>query len=140
MIIQRRNVMAKENPADRRYSKEHEWAKDNGDGTIVMGITDHAQEMLTDIVYVELPAIGKKVKQMDTVAVVESVKSVSDVYSPVSGEVIEVNKILEERPDLINQDAFGEGWIAKIRMDNPSELKGLMDAAGYSQFIKEEKH
>ncbi len=132
--------MAKENPADRRYSKEHEWAKDNGDGTITMGITDHAQELLTDIVYVELPAAGKKVKQMETVAVVESVKSVSDVYSPVSGEVVEVNQVLENKPELINQDAFGEGWIAKIRMENPSELNNLLDAAGYTAFLKEEAH
>lgn len=132
--------MAKENPADRRYSKEHEWAKDNGDGTVTMGITDHAQEMLTDIVYVELPAAGKKVKQMETVAVVESVKSVSDVYSPVSGEVIEVNQVLENQPELINQDAFGEGWIVKIRMENPSELNSLLDAAGYTAFLKEETH
>lgn len=87
--------MSKPNPSDRKYSKEHEWAMDNRDGTIKMGITDHAQELLTDVVFVELPAIGKKVKQMEPMAVVESVKSVSDVFSPVSGEVIEVNKELE---------------------------------------------
>jgi glycine cleavage system H protein len=132
--------MAKENPADRRYSKEHEWAKDNGNGTVTMGITDYAQEMLTDIVYVELPAPGKKVKQMETVAVVESVKSVSDVYSPVSGEVVRVNQLLENKPELINQDAFGEGWIAVIKMDNPAELSVLMDAAGYTSFLQEVKH
>ncbi len=132
--------MSKQNPADRKYTKEHEWARDNGDGTITMGITDHAQELLTDIVYVELPAIGKKVRQMEPVAVVESVKSVSDVYAPVSGEVIEVNQILENRPELVNQDAFGEGWMVKLRMDNPAELNNLMDAAGYSEMIKEAKH
>jgi len=132
--------MSKPNPADRKYTKEHEWAKDNGDGTITMGITDHAQELLTDIVFVELPAIGKKVKQMEQLAVVESVKSVSDVYAPVSGEVKEVNKVLENHPELVNQDAFGEGWMAKLKMDNPAELNNLMDAAGYSEMIKEEKH
>ncbi len=132
--------MAKENPSDRRYSKEHEWGKDNGDGTITMGITDYAQEMLTDIVYVELPAPGKKIKQMETVAVVESVKSVSDVYSPVSGEVIAVNEALESKPELVNQDAFGAGWIAKIRMTDPGELKNLLDAAAYTAFLKEVKH
>ncbi len=132
--------MSKQNPADRKYTKEHEWARDNGDGTITMGITDHAQELLTDIVYVELPAIGKKVRQMEPVAVVESVKSVSDVYAPVSGEVIEVNQIIENRPELVNQDAFGEGWMVKLRMDNPAELNNLMDAAGYSEMIKEAKH
>jgi glycine cleavage system H protein len=132
--------MSKPNPADRKYTKEHEWAKDNGDGTITMGITDHAQELLTDIVFVELPAIGKKVKQMEQLAVVESVKSVSDVYAPVSGEVKEVNKVLENHPELVNQDAFGEGWMAKLKMDNPAELNNLMDAVGYSEMIKEEKH
>ena len=132
--------MAKPNPDDRRYSKEHEWAKDNGDGTITMGITDHAQELLTDIVFVELPEMGKKVEQMEPVAVVESVKSVSDVYSPVSGEVVEVNDILEEQPELINQDAFGEGWIARIKMDDPAELDNLMDAVSYTSLAEEEEH
>ncbi|MDD5167298.1 MAG: glycine cleavage system protein GcvH [Syntrophales bacterium] len=132
--------MSKVNPRDRRYSKEHEWVFDGDDGTVTMGITDHAQELLTDIVYVELPEIGKKVKQMDPVAVVESVKSVSDVFSPVTGEVIEVNKKLEENPEMINQDAFGKGWIAKLRMDNPAELEGLMDAAAYEEMIVKEVH
>lgn len=132
--------MPKSNPSDRMYSKEHEWAMNNGDGTVTMGITDHAQELLTDIVFVELPAIGKKVKQMEPIAVVESVKSVSDVFSPVSGEVIAVNKELEEHPELVNQDAFGQGWMAKLRMDDPAELNNLMDAARYTEMIKEEKH
>ena len=105
-----------------------------------MGITDHAQELLTDIVYVELPAVGKKVKQMETVAVVESVKSVSDVYAPVSGEVLEVNTRLEGEPERINKDAFGEGWIARIKMDDPAELNLLMEAAGYEALIKESGH
>jgi len=132
--------MAKPNPTDRKYTKEHEWALDQGSGVVVMGITDHAQELLTDIVYVELPKVGKKVKQMETVAVVESVKSVSDVYSPVSGEVIEVNGRLENEPELINKDAFGEGWIAKIKMDQPAELNNLMDASAYEAMIKETAH
>jgi glycine cleavage system H protein len=132
--------MAKENPTDRQYTREHEWAKDNGDGTVTMGITDHAQEMLTDIVFVELPAKGKKVKQAEAIAVVESVKSVSDVYSPVSGEVIEQNLPLEEHPELINQDAFGQGWIVQIKMDDPQELNTLLDAAGYEAYLKEVQH
>jgi glycine cleavage system H protein len=132
--------MSKPNPADRKYTKEHEWAKDNGNGTITMGITDHAQELLTDIVFVELPPVGKKVKQMQPLAVVESGKSVSDVYSPVSGEVLEVNSVLEAHPELVNQDAFGEGWIAKLKMDNPGELMNLMDAAGYEDMVREDKH
>ena len=132
--------MAKPNPTDRKYTKEHEWALDQGNNMVVMGITDHAQELLTDIVYVELPKVGKKVRQMETVAVVESVKSVSDVYSPVSGEVIEVNGRLENEPELINKDAFGEGWIARIKMDQPEELNNLMGASGYDAMIKEAAH
>jgi glycine cleavage system H protein len=89
---------------------------------------------------VELPPVGKKVKQMQPLAVVESVKSVSDVYSPASGEVVEVNSVLEAHPELVNQDAFGEGWIAKLRMDDPGELMYLMDAAGYDDMIREDKH
>lgn len=132
--------MSKTSPADRLYSKDHEWVKDNGDGTAVIGITDYAQEMLTDIVFVELPPIGKKVAQGEPVAVVESVKSVSDVYAPVSGEVIEVNVELENAPDLINSDAFGKGWIAKLKLENPAEMTSLLGAADYEGLIKEEKH
>jgi glycine cleavage system H protein len=132
--------MSKSNPTDRFYSKDHEWVKDNGDGTAVVGITDYAQEMLTDIVFVELPPIGKKVAQGEPMAVVESVKSVSDVYAPVSGEVIDINKTLEETPELINEDAFNEGWIAKLKLENAAELKSLLNAADYEALIKEEKH
>ena len=132
--------MSKTNPADRLYSKDHEWVKDNSDGTAVVGITDYAQEMLTDIVFVELPAVGKKVAQGEPVAVVESVKSVSDVYAPVSGEVIAVNQALEETPELINRDAFGEGWIAKLKLENPNEMTSLLGAADYDRLIQEEKH
>ncbi len=132
--------MSKANPTDRFYSKDHEWAKDKGDGTVITGITDYAQEMLTDIVFVELPPIGKKVKQGEPVAVVESVKSVSDVYAPVSGEVVAINNKLEDEPALINQDAFGEGWIAILRVSNSGELANLLSAADYEKIIKEEKH
>lgn len=132
--------MSKSNPTDRLYSRDHEWVKDNGDGTAIIGISDYAQEMLTDIVFVELPAIRKKVAKSEPMAVVESVKSVSDVYAPVSGEIIDVNKKLENTPELINQDAFGEGWIAKMRLSDASELKALLNAADYEQFTKEEKH
>ena len=131
--------MSKQNPADRGYSRDHEWVKDNGDGTVIVGITDYAQEMLTDIVFVELPPIGKKVTKGDAVAVVESVKSVSDVYAPVSGEVIAVNNKLEEEPALINQDAFGEGWIVKMRLDDAGERKMLLSADDYDEMLKEEK-
>ncbi|MHB8138511.1 MAG: glycine cleavage system protein GcvH [Smithellaceae bacterium] len=133
-------MMSKSNPADRLYSKDHEWIKDNGDGTAVVGITDYAQEMLTDIVFVELPPIGKKVAPGEPLAVVESVKSVSDVYAPVGGEVIDVNKTLEDTPELLNRDAFNEGWIAKLKLDNAAELKSLLSAADYDALIKEERH
>jgi glycine cleavage system H protein len=132
--------MSKPNPTDRLYSKDHEWVKDNGDGTALVGITDYAQEMLTDIVFVELPAIGKKVAQGEPVAVVESVKSVSDVYAPVGGEVMDVNKALEDTPELLNRDAFGEGWIAKLKIGQADELKTLLSAEAYDALIQEEKH
>jgi len=132
--------MAKPSPQDRKYTKEHEWAKADGAGTVTMGITDHAQELLTDVVYVELPAVGRKVRQQEPIAVVESVKSVSDVYAPVSGEVIEVNQALEASPELVNKDAFGAGWIARIRMEAPAELDGLMTADQYEEHIKASPH
>jgi len=131
--------MAKPSPNDRKYTKEHEWAKADG-ADAAMGITDHAQELLTDVVYVELPKVGRKVKQMEPIAVVESVKSVSDIFAPVSGEVVEVNQALEATPELVNKDAFGEGWIARIRLENPSELDGLMSAEQYEEFIKANPH
>jgi glycine cleavage system H protein len=132
--------MSKPNPTDRLYSKEHEWVIDNGDGTVTVGITDYAQEMLTDIVFVELPAIGRKVTRGEAMAVVESVKSVSDVYSPVSGEILDVNKSLEDTPELVNQDAFGEGWIARLKLTDAGEIKSLLSAADYDALIREEKH
>lgn len=132
--------MSKQNPTDRLYSRDHEWAKNIGDGVVEVGITDYAQEMLTDIVFVELPAVGKEVTKGSPVAVVESVKSVSDVYSPVTGEVIEVNSKLEDDPALINQDAFGDGWIVRMRLENPNELDSLLDAVAYEALLAEEKH
>ena len=132
--------MSNPNPTDKLYSRDHEWVKDNGDGTVIVGITDYAQEMLTDIVFVELPPIGKKVTKGDAVAVVESVKSVSDVYAPVSGEVTAVNNKLEEEPALINQDAFGDGWIVKMRLADANELKSLLSSTDYEKLVKEEKH
>lgn len=131
--------MSKPNPTDRYYSRDHEWLIYYSDGTALIGITDYAQEMLTDIVFVDLPEIGRKVVPHTTVAVVESVKSVSDIFSPVTGEVIEVNSALEETPELINQDAFGEGWIVSMRLSNPDELKMLLTAADYEEMLKEEK-
>ncbi|MCX7981414.1 MAG: glycine cleavage system protein GcvH [Syntrophales bacterium] len=127
--------MAKQNPRDRKYTPEHEWVLEKGDGHVVVGITDFAQEQLTDIVYVELPEIGRKVERGDQLAVVESVKSVSDVYAPVSGVVVEVNRRLESDPGLINRDAFGEGWIAVLEMNNSREWLLLMEAGDYEAMI-----
>jgi glycine cleavage system H protein len=131
--------MSKPNPTDRYYSRDHEWVIYYSDGTAMIGITDYAQEMLTDIVFVDLPEIGRKVVQHATVAVVESVKSVSDIFAPVSGEVIDINAELEDTPELINQDAFGDGWIVKMRLSNPEELTMLLTAADYEDMLKEEK-
>ena len=129
--------MAKTNPEGLKYTKEHEWAKVDGK-IVTMGITDHAQELLTSLVFVELPKVGKIAEQTKTLAVVESVKSVSDVYAPVSGEVVEVNTNLTKKPGTINEDAFGGGWIAKIKMADPKELDKLMDADSYTKFCQKE--
>jgi len=119
-------------PDGLRYSKEHEWVKQEGENGRI-GITDHAQDELTEIVFVELPKIGKKVKKGDALGVVESVKTVSDIYSPVSGEVIDANKALEDSPQLINQSPYDKGWFALIKLAETSELSGLMDAASYKK-------
>jgi len=132
--------MSKINPVDRKYSKDHEWIMVDGEGTAWLGITDHAQEMLTDIVFVELPEIGRKVQAGEAVAVIESVKSVSDVYSPIGGEVIEANQLLENKPEQINKDAFGEGWIVRLKMVDTTELNSLMSAEEYEKTLTETTH
>lgn len=119
------------------YTKEHEWVRvENGDATI--GVTHHAQEQLGDIVFVELPETGSRIAAGDSLGSVESVKAVSDVYAPVGGEVVEVNALLSEKPELINQDPHGEGWIAKIRLSNKAELDGLLSADDYEAYLAEE--
>jgi len=123
-------------PEELKYSKDHEWVKVEGDIAIV-GITDYAQTELGDIVYVELPEVGTKVQKGDTVATVEAVKTAADVYAPVSGEIVEVNKALEEHAELINKDPYGEGWIVKIKMTNPDELNELLSAEEYKKLIGE---
>jgi len=132
--------MSKINPTDRKYSKDHEWIRVDGEGTAWLGITDHAQEMLTDIVFVELPEIGRKVQAGEAVAVIESVKSVSDVYSPIGGEVIEANQLLENKPEQINKDAFGEGWIVRLKIVDTTELNSLMSAEEYEMTLTETTH
>lgn len=121
-------------PADFRYTKEHEWVRAEGEiGTV--GITFHAQKELGDIVYVDLPKLGTQVAQGKTLGSVESVKAVSDIYSPVTGEVIEVNQALAEAPERLNQDPHGEAWLVKIRMTAPEEVSQLLSAADYETYI-----
>ena len=120
-----------------KFSKEHEWVSVAGD-IATIGITNHAQEQLGDVVFVELPAIGKKVSKGGDAAVVESVKAASEVYAPVTGEVVDVNKELEADPALVNRGAEGDGWFMKIKLSNPAELSELMDKAAYDKFVAEQ--
>lgn len=119
-----------------KYTKEHEWVRVDGDvGTV--GITDHAQQQLGDLVFVELPAVGKKIAQGDEAAVIESVKAASEVYAPLSGEVIEINQALTDDPAKVNADAMGSGWFFKIRITNKAELDSLLDEASYQELAGE---
>ncbi len=123
-------------PEDLKYTKEHEWARIEGD-IATIGITDYAQSELGDIVYVELPKVGAKVEQMAPIGTIEAVKTVADLYSPVSGEVIEVNEQLTQNPSKINTDPYGEGWIAKIKISNTDEIKNLLSAEDYRKYLSE---
>ncbi len=119
--------------SDLKYTEEHEWIRLDGDACVI-GISDYAQEQLGDIVFVELPEVGKVVAQGDEAAVIESVKAASELYAPVAGEVIEVNAALSDDPSLVNSDATGEGWFVKIKLADASQLDGLMDEAAYQAF------
>ena len=121
-------------PDNLHYTESHEWIRIEGDRAIV-GITDYAQDALTDVVWVELAEIGAKIGAMEACASVESVKSVSEIYAPVAGEIVESNEALEDAPEIINQDPYGEGWIFALRMDESSQIEGLLDAATYSGLI-----
>lgn len=121
-------------PADLKYAKSHEWVRVQGDLATV-GISDHAQHELTDVVFVEVPAKGRALKAGDSCAVVESVKTASDVYAPVSGEVVETNPTVVANPALANSDPYGEGWFFRVRLSNPTELGALLDAAAYKALI-----
>jgi glycine cleavage system H protein len=124
-------------PENLRYTKDHEWIRVEGDsGTI--GITDHAQEELGDIVYVELPKAGAKLEQSSSFGSVESVKAVSDIYCPVSGEVADVNQALAESPEKVNDDPYGDGWLIKLKLTNPAQIDQLMTAAQYTEYIGSE--
>ncbi|HRQ05454.1 glycine cleavage system protein GcvH [Nitrosomonas halophila] len=126
-------------PAELKYAKSHEWVKLEADGTVTIGITQHAQELLGDMVFVELPQVGRNLAQREECAVVESVKAASDVYAPVSGEVIEVNSELESAPEKINQEPYA-AWLFKLKLSDPAELDGLLDANGYQQALESEAH
>jgi glycine cleavage system H protein len=124
-------------PQDLKYTESHEWVRVEADGSITVGITEHAQDLLGDLVFVEIPKVGDAVNAGDACMVVESVKAASDVYAPVSGTVSAVNSALEGSPELINSDPYGEGWIIKVQMSNPADLAKLLDAAGYANAIGE---
>jgi glycine cleavage system H protein len=125
-------------PSELKYATSHEWVRNDGNGIVTVGITEHAQDLLGDMVFVELPEVGETVDAGDDVAVAESVKAASDIYAPVSGEVIAVNEDLEDSPELVNSDAFGDGWMFKIKLSDATELDALLDAEGYENSIDEE--
>lgn len=122
-------------PSELKYTKSHEWVRDEGDGTVTIGITDHAQELLGDLVFVELPEVGSELAAGDACCVVESVKAASDVYMPINGEILEVNEMLLETPEIINDSAFDDGWLFKVQPEADVELDDLMDADAYEAEI-----
>ena len=125
-------------PKDLRYTKEHEWVRMEGN-VATIGITDHAQDSLGDVVYLELPSDGAAVTKDETFGVVESVKAVSDLYSPISGTVIEINDALVDSPEVINGDPYGDAWMLKVEMNSPAEIKELLTADEYKKYVEEEK-
>lgn len=125
-------------PTELKYAASHEWSRDNGDGSITLGITDFAQEQLGDVVFVELPKVGREVSAGEGLAVVESVKSASDIYASVGGEVIEVNEQLKDSPELINDSPFAEGWICKLKPADASEMGALLSAEAYAEQVVNE--
>jgi len=126
-------------PADLKYTKEHEWVRDNGDGSVTVGITDHAQELLGDLVFVDLPEVGASLETGGDCGVVESVKAASDVYSPLDGAVTEVNESLGDAPEIINSEPYDGGWIYKMSPSDAGQLDGLLDAAAYEQLLADEE-
>ncbi|WP_290705687.1 glycine cleavage system protein GcvH [Amphritea sp.] len=125
-------------PSNYRFAPSHEWILDNGDGTVTMGISEHAQELLGDVVFVELPEVGREVDSGEEFSLVESVKAASDIYSPVGGEIIAINETLEDEPEMVNSEPFDGGWIVKIKLADAAELDKLLDAEAYAATIAEE--
>ncbi len=126
-------------PNDLKYTKSHEWVRPEADGTVTVGITHHAQDLLGDMVYVESPQVGRKVAASEECAVVESVKAASDVYAPIAGEVVAVNEAVANKPEMINQDAYA-AWMFRLKPDNAADLNGLLDAAAYKAVVDNEAH
>ncbi len=122
-------------PKELKYTREHEWVRDNGDGTVTVGITDFAQSELGDIVFVEIDKVGESVDKDDIFGTVEAVKTVSELYMPVSGEILEWNEALEDDPEMINENPYDNGWMIKIKLSDPSQLEGLLSADDYNEII-----
>ena len=127
-------------PGDLKFLKSHEWARAEDDGLVRVGISEHAQEQLGDLVYVELPTVGDRVEAGTACAVVESVKAASDVYSPVTGKVVDVNAALSDKPETINEDAYGDGWIFVIEAEEPEQINELLDPDAYAELLEDEDH
>ncbi|MCC8364028.1 glycine cleavage system protein GcvH [Lysobacter sp. A6] len=127
-------------PGDLKFMKSHEWARVEGDGKVTIGISDHAQGLLGDLVYVELPNVGDRVEAGNAVAVVESVKAASDVYTPVTGKIVEVNAALADKPETINEDAYGDGWLFVVEAEEPEQLNELLGPDDYAELLEEEDH
>ena len=127
-------------PVELKYAKSHEWARTNDDGSVTVGISDSAQDQLGDMVFIEVPEVGMTVTAEEACAVVESVKAASDVYAPVGGEIVEVNENLADSPEMVNTDAYGDGWIFRMQPADAAELGALMDADAYESFLSSEDH
>lgn len=125
-------------PNELRYATTHEWIRAEGDGLYTVGITEHAQDLLGDMVFVDLPDVGAGVTQAEDCAVAESVKAASDIYSPLTGEIVEINEQLSDSPELVNSDPYGEGWLFKIKAEDETEVEALLDAEGYGNSIAED--
>ena len=126
-------------PSNLRYTKSHEWVLDNGDGTVTLGITDHAQQALGDVVFVELPEVGQELASGEEFGVIESVKAASDLYAPVGGEVVAVNESLEDAPETVNESPYEDGWIAKLKLSDADALAALLDAEAYGAVVDAEE-
>jgi glycine cleavage system H protein len=127
-------------PGELKFTKSHEWARINDDGSVTVGITDHAQDLMGDMVYIELPEVGDTVEAGKECAVVESVKAASDIYAPLDGEVLEVNESISDSPETLNQNPYEDGWIFKLKVNDVQDLEGLLDANGYQDIIDSEAH